>query len=78
MLFRAKWTVAYADLERSQIFKVEDESSGTGLIQRAKQKGGIPIQGIPCSNDKSIRAHDGAPQIAAGNVFAVADGLQPL
>ena len=66
--FWAKWNVNGKDHEHTQVMKIEDKSSGTGLIQGIRRKGGIPIEGIPRNIDKSIRADDGAPQIAAGNV----------
>lgn len=47
--------------------KIEDKSSGTGLIQQL-QRGNIPINAIPRSIDKVSRAMDVAPQIQAGNV----------
>lgn len=47
--------------------KIEDKSSGTGLIQQMSQNG-IPIEGIPRSIDKVTRALDVAPQIEVGNV----------
>lgn len=47
--------------------KVEDKSSGTGLIQQVS-RGNIPIVGIPRNIDKVTRALDVAPQVQAGNV----------
>jgi predicted phage terminase large subunit-like protein len=47
--------------------KVEDKSSGTGLIQTLKRKG-FNIDGIPRNIDKVSRATDGAPRIAEGEV----------
>src|SRR5690554_4695330 len=53
-------------------FKVEDKSSGTGLIQSLKRgdaaKGvrAVPVIGIPRSRDKITRAMDVAPMIEAG------------
>lgn len=55
------------DLGALREFKVEDKSSGTGLIQQLKQTG-IPIKGIPRSIDKITRYYDIAPQIEVGNV----------
>jgi len=46
--------------------KVEDKSSGTGLIQQLRP--GIPVVGIPRSIDKVTRAMDAAPQIEVGSV----------
>lgn len=48
--------------------KVEDKSSGTGLIQTLSREG-IPIIGIPRSKDKITRAMDVAPVIESGNVL---------
>jgi predicted phage terminase large subunit-like protein len=48
--------------------KVEDKSSGTGLIQQLKQEG-IPVEGIPRNTDKTVRGYDAAPMIEAGNVY---------
>ncbi|MBE0469582.1 MAG: phage terminase large subunit [Methyloprofundus sp.] len=48
--------------------KIEDKSSGTGLIQQLKQMG-VPVVGIPRSTDKVSRALDVAPQIEVGNVY---------
>lgn len=47
--------------------KVEDKSSGTGLIQQLKQDG-VPVSGIPRGTDKVSRAYDAAPQVEVGNV----------
>ena len=47
--------------------KVEDKSSGTGLIQAIRRKG-ISIEGIPRNRDKVSRANDGAPRIEEGSV----------
>jgi predicted phage terminase large subunit-like protein len=48
--------------------KIEDKSSGTGLIQQLEQKG-VPVEGIPRAIDKVSRAYDTAPQIQVGNVM---------
>lgn len=48
--------------------KIEDKSSGTGLIQQLK-RAGIPVAGIPRGTDKVSRALDVSPQIEAGNVL---------
>jgi predicted phage terminase large subunit-like protein len=53
-------------------FKVEDKSSGTGLIQTLKREG-IPIIGIPRATDKVSRAMDAAPMIQSGNVLLPGD-----
>lgn len=48
---------------------IEDKVSGTGLIQRLKRKGGIPVKDIQRSKDKITRAQDSVGQIEAGNVL---------
>jgi predicted phage terminase large subunit-like protein len=48
--------------------KIEDKSSGTGLIQQLKQSG-IPVEGIPRNTDKLVRALDVSPMIEAGLVY---------
>ncbi|WP_104012197.1 phage terminase large subunit [Burkholderia anthinoferrum] len=48
--------------------KVEDKSSGTGLIQDIQAEGGIPIEGIERVKDKLTRVMDVVSQIDAGNV----------
>lgn len=52
-----------------QMVKVEDKSSGTGLIQQIKKETMIPIEGIPRNKDKVERAFGTIPHIAAGHVF---------
>lgn len=49
-------------------FRVEDKSSGTGLIQDLKRGGGIPITGIPRGKDKYTRVLDVTDYIASGQV----------
>ncbi|MGU2444424.1 phage terminase large subunit [Burkholderia cenocepacia] len=53
--------------------KVEDKSSGTGLIQDIQATGGIPIEGIERVKDKLTRVMDVVPQIDAGNVAVPAE-----
>ncbi|MDN7951778.1 phage terminase large subunit [Burkholderia multivorans] len=48
--------------------KVEDKSSGTGLIQEIQAEGGIPIEGIERVKDKLTRVMDVVSHIDAGNV----------
>ena len=48
--------------------KVEDKSSGTGLIQNIRRKGRIPIVGIPRVKDKFSRACDAQGSLEAGLV----------
>lgn len=48
--------------------KVEDKSSGTGLIQDIKRTGHIPIEGIERTKDKLTRVMDATPHIERGAV----------
>ena len=48
--------------------KVEDKSSGTGLIQELRREG-MPITGIQRSTDKVERGFDTAPFIESENVI---------
>lgn len=48
--------------------KVEDKSSGTGLVQSIKLKNQIPIEGIERHKDKLTRAMDGTPYMESGLV----------
>jgi len=48
--------------------KVEDKSSGTGLIQDIRADGGIPIEGIERNKDKLTRVMDVVSHIDSGNV----------
>lgn len=48
--------------------KIEDKSSGTGLIQDLGKESGIPIIGIPRSRDKYSRVLDVCDYIKAGHV----------
>lgn len=48
--------------------KVEDKSSGTGLIQDLKRADKIPIKGIERNKDKLTRVMDGLPYIESGYV----------
>lgn len=52
--------------------KIEDKTSGTGLIQNLKKKG-IPVEGIPRTKDKLTRAYDGQPFLEAGLVVVPED-----
>lgn len=49
--------------------KVEDKSSGTGLVQDLERGSGIPIEGIERSTDKLTRVMDAVPYIESGMVF---------
>ncbi|CAN0620484.1 Terminase_6C domain-containing protein [Burkholderia multivorans] len=53
--------------------KVEDKSSGTGLIQDIQASGGIPIEGIERTKDKLTRVMDVVSHIEAGNVCIPTD-----
>lgn len=53
----------------AQVIKVEDKSSGSGLIQTIQRNTNIPIVGIPRHRDKVMRALDCVPHIACGNVW---------
>lgn len=58
--------------------RVEDKSSGTGLIQELRRPPhNLPITGIPRSRDKVSRAHDVSPHIEAGHVYLL-DGASWL
>jgi len=50
-------------------FKVEDKSSGTGLIQDIQETGGIPIEAIERDRDKYTRVLDGLSYLEAGLVY---------
>lgn len=51
-----------------QLAKIEDKSSGTGLIQDIQSETRIPVLGIPRNKDKVERAFSTIPHIAAGHV----------
>jgi len=51
-----------------QMMKVEDKSSGIGLIQSIRNGTNIPIMGIQRNKDKVERAFSTIPHIAAGHV----------
>jgi len=71
---KAFWQKHKADKNMGVLrqLKVEDKSSGTGLIQQMGQAG-IPVEGIPRGTDKVTRALDVAPQVQAGNVVLPED-----
>ena len=48
--------------------KIEDKSSGTGLIQDIQNTGGIPVEAIQRSVDKYTRVLDGLAYVEAGLV----------
>lgn len=49
--------------------KIEDKASGTGLIQGAKRKGGLPIVGFIPEKDKYTRVKNVLPYIEGGMCF---------
>jgi predicted phage terminase large subunit-like protein len=51
-----------------QVMKVEDKSSGIGLIQDIRRETNIPIEGIARNKDKVERSFSTIPHIAAGHV----------
>jgi len=53
--------------------KVEDKSSGTGLIQEVKNRLPVPITAVPRSKDKLTRAMDAQPHVAAHKVALPCD-----
>lgn len=55
--------------KKVQQVKIEDKSSGSGLIQSLKKTTHIPVKDIQRNRDKVMRAMDTVPQIASGNVF---------
>ena len=55
--------------KKVQQVKIEDKSSGSGLIQDLKQTTKIPVKDIQRNRDKVMRAMDTVPQIASGNVY---------
>jgi len=66
---RAFWNKHKADKSSTlRAFKVEDKSSGTGLIQTLKRES-ITVKGIKRDKDKTTRGMDVAPTIEAGCVF---------
>lgn len=54
---------------RPRTFTIEDKSSGTGLIQSLRRRGGIPIRGFERARDKYTRGLDAAPWVASGQVW---------
>lgn len=67
---RAFWTKHRAVTGQGVLrsMKVEDKSSGTGLIQTLKREG-VPIVGIPRGIDKVTRCLDISPMVESGNVL---------
>lgn len=49
--------------------RIEDKSSGTGLIQTIKAQGRIPIKGIERFTDRFTRVSDALPYIQAGMAY---------
>ena len=67
--FYNKHNVGYAHVNA---FKIEDKSSGTGLIQSLRREG-LPIVEIPRDTDKVTRANDSVGLLASGNVYLPED-----
>ncbi len=65
---RAFWLKHKAQHKRLRGMKVEDKSSGIGLIQTLKREG-VPVLPIPRSRDKRERAYDVTPMIESGQVY---------
>lgn len=65
---RAFWNKHKPGQSTLRHMKVEDKSSGTGLIQTLKREG-VPVLPIQRSIDKVTRAMDAAPSIEAGHVY---------
>lgn len=53
--------------------KIEDKSSGTGLIQSVKLSKSIPIEGIERVKDKLTRVMDSLPYLESGQVWVPED-----
>lgn len=53
--------------------RIEDKSSGTGLIQELKSEGGIPVEGIPRDKDKYTRVQDALPYFEQGDLILPAE-----
>lgn len=68
----------YKDLNALRQMKVEDKSSGTGLIQNIKKKGHIPIVGIERQKDKLTRAMDVQSFYKSGLVCLPPDDQTPM
>ncbi len=62
-----------AELGALRYLKVEDASSGTGLIQTLRTKGKAPIIGVHHSRDKFSRLFDVLGQMQSGRVVIPAD-----
>lgn len=76
---RAFWNkhVSVKGQGKLRAMKVEDKSSGTGLIQQLKRgddkHSPIPVKGIPREKDKVVRCMDIAPTVEAGMVLLLED-----
>lgn len=62
-----KWDINQFGVLRKML--VEDKSSGTGLVQSIKAKGGIPVTGIERQKDKYTRVMDALPYLENGEVY---------
>ncbi len=63
---KAKDATLFGELRQ---LKVEDKSSGTGLIQEIKRDAKIPVSGIQRNTDKLTRVMDGVGYIESGYVL---------
>ncbi len=68
----------YLDLNSLRKMKVEDKSSGTGLIQNIRRKGGIAVEGIERQKDKLTRAMDVQSFYKTGLVALPPDDQAPM
>ena len=71
-------TLKYKDGNSLRSLKVEDKSSGTGLIQNIRRDGGIPIEGIERTKDKLTRSMDVQSYYKIGSVCLPPDDQQPM
>lgn len=74
LAFWNKHKARWPDGSVLRAFKVEDKSSGTGLIQTMKARPHqVPVVAIQREKDKVTRAYDVAPIIETGRVFLPAN-----
>jgi predicted phage terminase large subunit-like protein len=59
----------WKEAKRVRYVKIEDKSSGTGLIQEINSISPAPVLPIPRSIDKVQRANDAAPSVEVGRVY---------
>lgn len=63
------WKDPYDGIPRCRKIKIEDKSSGTGLIQQLRRTLGRKVHGIPRERDKYSRAIAAQPEICEGKVL---------